>query len=225
MTQSLVTIADIPITIVKKRVKNINLRISRQGVVSVSAPQRCSQSAILQFLHQKETWIKTHVDMLKKQADKQAEPLSFCWFLGQRYPLKIQEHHETIVKLEDNHIVCCVKPRATEKTIQRVLLNWHRVRMEILLPDLISKWEERIGVRVYEWTLKTMISRWGSCHPKQQRICLNLNLIQKPLECLEYVLVHEMVHILEASHNQRFHALMTRFMPEWRAYKRILAEF
>lgn len=221
--QDTITISDIPVTLVKKRIKNINLRISRQGVVSVSAPHRCSRATILRFLQQKEAWIKTNVEVVnKRQEANQQNNMSFCWFLGQCYPIKIQEHHQAQVRLEENHIACFVKPATAEKTTLRLLRNWHRVQMEMLLPDLITKWEAVIGVTVREWTLKTMVSRWGSCHTRQKRICLNLSLIQKPLVCLEYVLVHEMVHLLEASHNQRFHALMTRFMPEWRNYKHML---
>ena len=98
-----------------------------------------------------------------------------------------------------------------------------RQEMRALLPTLIQKWEVIIGVRVNEWHIRAMKTRWGTCHPLKKRICLNLHLMQKPLICLEYVIVHELVHLLEASHNQRFYALMTQFMPEWKEYKRLLS--
>lgn len=223
--QIIITFSDIPITITKKSVKNINLRIGRQGEVSVSAPNRCSKASILKFLQQKEAWIKANVEAMKKRQESiQPNNMSFYWFLGRYYPIRIQEHHQAQVILEENHIACFVKPATSEKTTQRLLVNWHRERMKMLLPDLIAKWEAIIGVTVLDWTIKTMVSRWGSCHTRKKRICLNLSLIQKPLVCLEYVLVHEMVHLLEESHNHRFHALMTRFMPEWRTYEYMLKE-
>lgn len=106
----------------------------------------------------------------------------------------------------------------------RRLQSWHRAEMKALLPQLISKWEPIIGVRVNEWGIKIMKTRWGSCNTRKKRIWLNLILMQKPLICLEYVLVHEMVHLLEASHNQRFYALMSQFMPDWKQHKDTLTQ-
>ena len=95
-------------------------------------------------------------------------------------------------------------------------------QMAQLVPVLINKWAQVIGVEVNQWVIKVMKTRWGSCQPVKKKICLNAHLIQYPLICLEYVIVHELVHLLEASHNARFHALMTYYMPEWKEYKRRL---
>lgn len=216
----------IQITISKKRIKNIHLRISRTGEVSVSAPVRCSIDAILKFVHQKESWIKTKVEELKRHHKPvQPEENPNCWFLGHCYPVKIREHEQRAqIRLEEGHVLCLINSASSKEMIPRLLSNWHRMEMQARLPDLIKKWETIIGVTVNEWRIRAMVSRWGSCHPRHKRICLNLYLIQKPLICLEYVLVHEMVHILEASHNQRFYALMNCFMPEWRTYKHMLSE-
>jgi predicted metal-dependent hydrolase len=91
--------------------------------------------------------------------------------------------------------------------------------MESLLPGLIARWEQIIGVNVADWGIKKMKTRWGSCNTRARRIWMNLSLIRKPQLCLEYVLVHELVHLLEASHNQRFYALMTQYMPNWREHQ------
>lgn len=100
--------------------------------------------------------------------------------------------------------------------------NEYRAQMHAIIPDLIRKWEPILGVTVHEWRSRAMKTRWGSCNTIKKRIWLNLHLMQKPLQCLEYVLVHEMVHLLEASHNRRFHQLMSQFMPQWKQYKRDL---
>ena len=99
---------------------------------------------------------------------------------------------------------------------------WYKQQMQALIPDLIKKWEPIIGVSVHAWGVKSMKTRWGSCNVDAHRIWLNLNLIKKPLVCLEYVLVHEMVHLLEANHSPRFYALMTRFFPEWKGFQKQL---
>jgi len=141
-------------------------------------------------------------------------------FLGHSYPLMM---HESVTQngvfLAEHHILCYVPQNATSHLKKNLLHSWYREQMRLLLPQLIQKWEPIIGVQVHQWTIRAMTTRWGSCNVVLKKICLNLNLIQKPLQCLEYVLVHEMVHLLEASHNKRFYTLMTQFMPEWKVYK------
>lgn len=100
----------------------------------------------------------------------------------------------------------------------------HRKQLETFLIPMIQKWEPIIGVHADQWGIKKMKTRWGSCNTVKKRIWINLYLIHKPLLCLEYVVVHELVHLLEASHNKRFYQLMTRFMPDWKIYKKLLQE-
>ncbi|MDI1351398.1 MAG: SprT family zinc-dependent metalloprotease, partial [bacterium] len=126
------------------------------------------------------------------------------------------------VVLNDQFIYLYVTHHATQAQKQLIIDRWYRHEMSLLLPDLFQHWEKIIGVRVAQWGIKKMKTRWGSCNTRAHRIWLNLNLIQKNSVCLEYVLVHELVHLLEASHNQRFYNLMTRFMPQWRHYQALL---
>jgi len=227
-TQQLLTVMlhDMEIIVTKKRIKNINLRIDRQGVVKVSAPMRCSLQRIHDFLTEKEDWITTHVAKIKarpKQTPASVQTGELGFYLGKSYPFQVHTTHQRpSIQLVDNHIACFMRPSTTEDEKQLLLKDWYRTQIQALLPALITKWEPIIGVKVKEWGVRAMTSRWGSCHPLKSRISLNLNLMQKPLICIEYVLVHEMVHLLEASHNRRFYALMSRFMPEWMACKRLL---
>jgi predicted metal-dependent hydrolase len=226
---SLITINNIEVTLLRKRIKNINLRINAEGVVSISAPLRCPMPSIQRFLQEKQEWITKHLNR------KRAMPLSKDSFLmttgerhqylGQTYSLMV---HEVIspqkIVLQDNHLCFYVQTGATASSKQILLKQWQCAQMKALLPSLISKWEPIIGVQVNQWGVRAMKTRWGSCNPVKKSISLNLHLIQKPLICLEYVLVHELVHLLEASHNQRFYTLMSQFMPDWKEYRALLKE-
>lgn len=217
---------DIPIIVLKKPVKNIILRIDRHGVVKVSAPLRCSLKRVREWITEKEGWINKHLTRIKAQSLLSCAPVQtgdLCPYLGQQYPLQRYEGHQRpSISFKDHHIVCFIKPNATANEIGRLFQHWYRSEMKAILPDLIIKWERIIGVKVNEWGIKSMKTRWGSCNTIRKRIWLNLNLMQKPLICLEYVLVHEMVHLLEPSHNKRFYGLMSSFMPAWQDYKRLL---
>lgn len=168
---------EVDVIITRKQIKNLILRVTREGQVKISAPQRCSVKTIEAFVEQKQGWIA------KQQ--------------------KIMLEHATQQKL-------------------LILTNEHREQMKALLPPLFEKWEAMIGVKANQWGVKTMKTRWGSCNTIKKRIWINLHLIHKPQICLEYVLVHELVHLLEPSHNKRFYALMTQFMPEWEEYRELL---
>jgi hypothetical protein len=165
------------IIITRKKIKNLILRITRDGQVKISAPYRCPKKVIDDFLAQKQTWIAKQQNIMQEHVSQPAAPS---------------------------------------------LTREHREQMKAILPPLFEKWEAIIGVQASAWGVKVMKTRWGSCNTLKKRIWINLHLIHKPRICLEYVLVHELVHLLEASHNQRFYALMTEFMPDWKAHRQLL---
>ena len=105
---------------------------------------------------------------------------------------------------------------------EQVMLRWYRKELKALIPPLITKWQETLGITVDEWGVKKMKTRWGSCNIEARRIWLNLELAKKPVQCLEYVVVHEMVHLLERNHTDLFRELMDQFMPQWRHYRDVL---
>ena len=207
----------------RKRVKNLNLRIDRAGHVKLSVPLKLPIELVHRFLHEKRDWIEAHRHRLQARAEV-ASP-SFIdgethYFLGMPYKLALfsgVKHCRLDMPHEQLHIF--IKPDSTCAEKKAILQSWYREQMQFRVPELIKKWEVIIGVQVNEWGIKTMKTRWGSCNTVKKRVWLNLNLIQKPLMCLEYVIVHELVHLLEASHNKRFYALMTQFMPEWKTWK------
>lgn len=215
------------IEIIRKPIKNLHLRIyPPDGQVKISVPLKLSIDLIRRQIESKRDWILTQQARLKTTIIEQ--PLQFetneChYFLGKQYPLVVHENSDTMqIFLEQDKLVCLFKVNTTLLQKQQLLQKWYRKQMTQLIPELISRWESIIPVKVIEWGIKIMKTRWGSCNTRASRIWLNLNLIKKPLECLEYVLVHEMVHLLEASHNKRFYMFMDQFLPQWRDMKKLL---
>ncbi|KTD55364.1 M48 family metallopeptidase [Legionella quateirensis] len=223
----IIEIDGISIEISRKPIKNMNLRIyPPDGLVKVSAPLRYSDRLIRQHLQEKCEWIRAQRERIRERSSFKEENLQTgetIAFQGKNYLLIIEEHHgPSKITVDGELIHFFTQPHTTLNQKQIVLDRWYRREMESLLPELIKHWETIINVRITEWGIKKMKTRWGSCNTRARRIWLNLNLIKKPLVCLEYVLVHELVHLLEASHNKRFYALMTQFMPQWREYQYIL---
>lgn len=223
----IIEINGIPIEIMRKRIKNMNLRIyPPDGQVKVSAPFSFSEQFIRQHLQEKSGWIHTQRERIRNRVSTQDEVLqtgATIAFKGNNYLLIIEEHHgPSHIKITDELIHCYTKKNSSLTQNQLLIDRWYKKEMAELLPELIKHWEGIIGVKVAQWGIKKMKTRWGSCNTRAKRIWLNLSLIKKPVICLEYVLVHELVHLLEASHNKRFYALMTQFMPEWQEYQYLL---
>ncbi len=223
----IIEIDGISIEILRKPIKNMNLRIyPPNGLVKVSAPMSFSEQFIRQYLQEKSDWIHTQRNRIRERSSHKEEVFqtgATIPFKGTNYLLIIETHHgPSQIKIKDELIYCYTQQNASQMQIQMLIERWYRREMESLIPELMMQWEIVIGVKVAQWGIKKMKTRWGSCNTRARRIWLNLNLIKKPGLCLEYVLVHELVHLLEASHNQRFYTLMTQFMPQWREYQYLL---
>ena len=227
MTHHQIEVDGITIEILRKPIKNMHLRIyPPDGRVQISAPLKLSLKTIRQQLEMKLEWLHKH------RARLQAQPITpeptiqtgeFHHFLGRTYTLNVIDSPRLAkISLKDDILLLSIKPHSTVVEKKALLTQWYRSQMQSLVPLLIAKWQPLIGVSVASWGTKIMKTRWGSCNIRTRRIWLNLGLIKKPIACLEYVLVHEMVHLLEASHNARFHQLMDTFMPEWRDHKKLL---
>ncbi|WP_028388578.1 M48 family metallopeptidase [Legionella fairfieldensis] len=229
MIKNHLEIDGILIEILRKPIKNIHLRIyPPHGEIKMSVPCQLSWDLIHKQLETKREWIHAQRARLKEQVP--VPPLLFATgetilFLGTNHALTVHEtkNREKIL-LVDKTIHCFIHSQSTIVKKQQLLQNWYRQQMKAFLPSLIAKWESIIGVKVNSWGIKTMKTRWGSCNTDKKRIWLNLNLIKKPLACLEYVLVHELVHLLEAGHNKRFYNFMDQFLPAWQENKRQLED-
>lgn len=224
-------IEGIKILVIKKSVKNLYLRIShKSGEVRVSAPRFMPESNIQNFVASKMPWIKAHIEKLKdqiKEAPKQYISGEEHLFQGEKYLLNIIESDsKTRVKMrEEAFIDLYIKPGTTFEQKEKAMLTWYRDELGKCIPDLIAKWEPIMGVQVNDWRIKKMKTRWGTCNTRDKRIWINLELAQKPLSALEYLVVHELVHLLEGSHNARFKAFMDQFLPDWKERRSLLNGF
>lgn len=219
-----IIIQGIPITVEKKKIKNMYLKVlPPEGKVVISAPTRMSQRIIEEFAVSKISWIQEKRKKYAEQPKKielQYTSGEHIYVWGESYPMEIKYvNNGSKVTLAEERIVMQVPVDSTLEQRERCLNEWYRLQLKERIPLLIAKWEDIIGVQVYEWGVKNMKTRWGTCNTGAKRIWLNLQLAKKKPECLEYVVVHEMTHLLEKKHNQRFYGFMDKFLPEWRNIK------
>ena len=217
-------LGDITIDVVKKDIKNIHLGVyPPTGSVRISAPSRMDSDTIRVFAISKLSWIKKQQAKLKNQ--KREAPREFLnreshYFKGKRYLLKVIERDAAPrVVLKHSTLELYARPDASQEKHKTILDEWYRQQLKELAPTLIEKWEKRMKVQVNEFRIKKMKTKWGTCTRDAKRIWLNLELAKKPTQCLEYIVVHEMVHLFERNHNDRFISLITKFMPKWRFHK------
>lgn len=229
--QKQITISGITVEVVQKRVKNINLRIdTATGRVRVSCPKRLSERKLREFLDRKKTWMLKHLNELKKASGPKVLKYEtgenhYVW--GKPVRLKVQycEGKEAVKPVGDSVLKLFVRPGKPAEKREKIIREMYRRQIKERLPELIAKWEPVMGVQVAEFGVKKMKTRWGSCNTREKRIWLSLHLAKYPPEALEYVVVHEMVHLLERLHNQRFYQLMNRFLPDWRERDLLLKQY
>lgn len=220
-----IVVSDIVIDVVKKDIKNLHLAVyPPTGRVRIAAPLKIDDEAIRLFAISKLSWIKKNQAKQigqERQSERQFVSGESHFYKGRRYLLNVVNHsgHPKVQIRTKKYLDLYVKPDYTSEQRERVITNWYRKNLKELIPPLIEKWEKIIGVEVAEWEVKIMKTKWGTCNREAKRIWLNLELIKKPEICLEYIIVHEMVHFLERNHTQRFIALMDKYMPQWRSHR------
>ena len=206
----------------RKRIKNLYLKVSpRTKQIRISAPTHVSIQKIEQFVDLRADWIRKQ--LAKKVSVQIEEKYKFVtgethYFKGKPYKLDVQTHSAPpkVEIIDDEIIEMRVRPKTSAAKREIILNEWYRAYLKEEIPKLIAKWEPIMQVKVKEFGVKRMKTRWGTCNIRAQRIWLSLELAKKSTECLEYVVVHEMVHLLERLHNKRFHAFMDLFLPDWR---------
>ena len=224
---SQIKIGDITVDVVRKDIKNVHLRVyPPTGRVGISAPKRMSIDAIRAFAVSKLGWIVRQQEKIRVQAHetpRQYVDRESHYLWGKRYLLEVSERDAPpSIELIDSRIHLRVRP-GTDLQKRRALVEaWYREQIRIAVPPLLAHWEPQIGVRVERFYVRRMKTRWGSCSVKARTIRLNTELAKKPPECLEYIVLHELVHLLEPTHNARFKALMGRFLPGWQDQRQAL---
>lgn len=223
-----IEVSDIQVEVVRKAIKNLHLAVyPPEGRVRVAVPLHVTDENVRLAVISKLGWIKKQKTNFKNQPRQSRREMvsgESHYFMGRRYLLDVvQRHGRHDIAIENNtRMTLYVQPGTSERNKEKVLLEWYRRQLKTQIPDLIAKWEPVIGVQVSQWGIKKMKTRWGACNIAAKRIWLNLELAKKPPECLAYILVHEMVHLLERHHSDRFKTLMDRVMPQWRLHREAL---
>jgi predicted metal-dependent hydrolase len=213
-------LGDITVEVLRKPIKHVHLSVYPPlGAVKMSAPERMPVEALRAYAISRLPWIRLQQKKILEQAretpreylDRESH---YVW--GRRYLLKVLEQDAPpVVTRKQSSLVLQIRSGTGLEQRQALLADWYRTQIRLAMPGLLATWEPVMGVQVGKCFVQHMKTRWGSCNPAARTIRLNTELAKKPKECLEYIVVHEMVHILEPSHNARFVALMDRFMPDW----------
>ena len=217
-----IEIRGLPVEVVRKDIKNLHVGVyPPRGRVRVAAPLRLDDEAVRLAVISRLGWIhrqQTEFEQQDRQSGREMVTGESHYFQGRRYRLEVIEHDgPPCVRLPNNTTMeLRVRPGTDPAKREVALQQWYRERLRAQLPPLLAKWEARVGVTVAEARVKRMKTRWGSCTAEARRIWLNLELAKKPSSCLEYILVHELVHFLERHHTDRFRELMDTLMPAWR---------
>lgn len=217
-------LGELTIEVEQKDIKNLHLSVyPPNGRVRIAAPTRMDLDTIRVYAISKLGWIRQQ--QKKFTAQERESPREYInrerhYFLGKRYLMKVMEHNAPpTIKLKHNVLELYARPNTDMEKRQIILQEWYREELRTLAKLLIAKWEKKMGVTVSELGIKKMKTKWGTCNIAAKRIWLNLELAKKPLSCIEYIIVHEMVHLLERNHNERFIALMNHFLPGWQELK------
>lgn len=224
---SKIKLGDIAVDVVLKDIKNVHLSVyPPTGRVRISAPKRMNIDTIRVFAISKLDWIKRQQRKLRDQ--ERESPREYLdreshYLWGKRYLLQVSEEDSSpSIEIKHHKMILRVRPGTSCDTKEAIVARWYREQIKAVVPDMVSKWEKIIGVNVDRIYVRKMKTKWGSCNPEKRNIRLNTDLAKKPKQCLEYILVHELTHLRERAHNDRFAALMTRYMPQWREYRAML---
>lgn len=221
-------VSGIRVQIVRKDIKNLHLGVHPpNGHVRVAVPEHVTDERVRLAIVDKLSWIK------KQQAEFLAQPRQSAremvtgeshYFFGKSYRLEVIEKpgKHKVELASGSKIRLTVTADTSTQNRLKLMNEWYRDQLKRVIPELIEQWQAKIGVTANDWGVKKMKTKWGSCNIEAKRIWLNLDLAKKPPECLEYIIVHELVHLLERNHNSRFVAYMDEFMPKWRLNREIL---
>ena len=220
-----IEIGGIPVEIVRKDIKNLHVGVYPPGGrVRVAAPLRLDDEAVRVAVSSRLAWIRRQQGKFTRQ-DRQSQREMVTgeshYFLGRRYRLNVIERPgaPSIRLVNNTTMELGVRPGTGRAGREAVLLEWYRKRLRAMVGPLLAKWEPGLGVTVTQAGIRKMKTRWGTCNADARRIWLNLELAKKPVLCLEYIVVHELVHFRERRHNDRFRKWMDKLMPQWRLHR------
>ncbi len=222
---NLLKVEDIEVLVIHKKVKNLHLNVlPPEGKVRVSAPEGMSDDAIRTFVVGRLGWIKKKREGFKTQERQTIRKYvsgESHYYLGKRCRLEVinTDSKQKAYLRGKTKLVIEARSNSTPQDREKLLNNFYRSELERTLKPLVEKWEKKINVEPSFWGIRRMKTKWGTCNEKTKRIWFNLELVKKPENCIQYVVVHELVHLIERTHNDKFVALMDKFLPKWREEK------
>lgn len=223
-----ITVGGVRVHVERKDIKNLHLGVyPPNGRVRVAAPLVISDEAVRLAVIDKLGWIKRQKAQFAgqpRQSKREMVSGESHYFLGRRYRLRVHEQDApprvAIRGLASLDLF--VRPGSTTAQREAVLSRWYREQLKALIPPLLEKWQKALGVHVEAWGVKKMKTKWGGCTPTTRRIWLNLELAKTPVQCLEYIVAHELTHLRERHHNERFTGLLDTHLPNWRSVRTLL---
>ena len=216
-----IQLGDVVVTLTRKDVKHVHLTVHPPtGRVTLVAPRATRTEVARAYAISKLRWIRDQrakLDAQPREVVRQFVERESHYLWGRRYLLSIDEvENKPAVKLSHRRLTLQIRPGSSAEKRAEVAHEWHKSLLHAVVPGLISKWESKLGVAASGYFLQRMKTKWGSCNPSKRHIRLNTELVKKPMDLLEYVVVHEMAHLLEPSHSERFVAILDRHWPQWR---------
>ncbi len=226
--QPILKVSDLDVDVVYKDIKNLHLAVYPPlGRVRVAAPESMDQDAVRLAVVSRLGWIRKQQERIWSQARQSRRELvdgetHYVW--GRKYRLRVLDGDSLhgVKTTADGWLELGVRAGADRDARERKLDKWYREQLRQEVPGLIEEWAPRLCVERPAWRLKRMKTKWGTCQPDKQVIWLNTELARKPHDCLEYIVVHEMIHLLERNHTERFYELQERFLPSWRSKREAL---
>jgi predicted metal-dependent hydrolase len=216
----------IPIEVCKKDIKNMHLYVKPpNGRVTVSAPLSMSDEALERFVRTKTSWIRKQIakfDKQPRQSEREYVSGETLYVWGKQYYLQTEYGNKNSLVLSGDKAVLIVRKESSAEQRGNYIREWYRYLLKAEIVRLLPKWGKTTGLKAVSWQTKYMTTRWGTCSMKTGKIWLNLQLAKKTPECLEYVILHELIHLVEKNHNERFVSLMDKYMPMWREIKATL---
>ena len=223
-----ISVSGLTVDVVRKAIKNLHLGVyPPDGRVRVAAPLAVNDDAVRLAVIGKLGWIKrqrARFNGQARQSEREMVSGESHYFLGRRYRRRVIEHDGPagVVLRSQTRLELHVRPDTDAGKRERILHHWYRRQIKQLIPPLIEKWQAVLGVAVVDWGVKKMKTKWGACNIEARRIWLNLELAKKSPQCLEYIIVHELAHLLERNHNDHFAAVMDKHLPHWQASRAVL---
>lgn len=212
----------------KKQVKNINLKVYPDLKIKASVPENMDMEKVERMINSKEDWIKNQLKRYKEQ--KRITKRDYVsgenhYLNGKRYILKVYNSNTTSIKIENSKTIGMYisKSSSIEKR-EKLMHNFYRQNLEKKLNTFVPKWEDKIGVKANNYTIRKMKNKWGSCNIEKKEINFNLELAKKKDSEIQYVVIHELLHLVEPNHNDNFRNLLYKYCPKWENYDETLNE-